>query len=181
MSRQLIQGAMCDGDAKTLSQPAYQKQMKDAAFRVCSGKAATEGRIYTEPATFPANSTQLTEEQKRMLPCLNVPPSETIVAETIAMGKCPGACDVASRAEEDSCAVQGFRNVPSGWTADNFQPTQNQTCGNACVCANGVLKCEAVPCKASLHDRFAIRFDALQMNREQRSLQQNQLDDRLAD
>merc|ERR1711935_1165616 len=111
-----------------------------------------------------------------MGPCFNVPPSETIVAETIAMGKCPGACDVASRAEEDSCVVQGFRNVPSGWTANNFQPTREQPC-NVRVCANGVLKREAVDCKASLHDRFAIRFDALQMNREQRSLQQNQLDD----
>jgi hypothetical protein len=138
--RQELQGAMC-AVSDNLDKASYLKQMKDAAFRVCSGIAAIEGRTFTEPTMFPGGwmndkgvfvefvasdspmGTPLSNESLAELPCFGVPPSDTIVAETIAMGKCTalGACNVAARVEQKWCVIESGAKVPSGWTANNFQ------------------------------------------------------------
>jgi tyrosinase len=159
LNRQELQGAMCDGSAG-LDETTYLKQMKDTAFRVCSGIAAIEGQAFTEPAVFPAGmmnaegvfvpngmTSSLTVEEKKELPCYGVPPSATIVAETIAMGKCTGACDVAARVEESWCDIESGGKVPSGWSADNFQ-LKSGGC-NTCSCTDGSLECRDVECGAS--------------------------------
>lgn len=133
--------------------------MKAAAFRVCSGIAFIENRTFTEPAVFPAGmmdengifvannmTSSLTPEEKKELPCFGVPPSDTIAAETIAMGQCDGACLAAVYVEQSWCDIPDVGEVPSGWTANNFSKTRALGTCDTCECKNSVFKCWDVPC-----------------------------------
>jgi hypothetical protein len=159
--RQELQGAMC-AVSDSLDQATYLKQMKDVTFRLCSGVAAIDGQTFTEPTMFPGGwmndegefvasdspmGTPLSKKEKEELPCFGVPPSDTIVAETIAMGKCTGACNVAARVEESWCDIESGGKVPSGWTANNFQ-LKSAGC-NTVSCTNGDLDYRDVECGAT--------------------------------
>jgi hypothetical protein len=174
--RQELQGAMCDG-SQHLDETQYLKQMKDAAFRVCSSIAGITGETFTEPVMFPGGimnaqgyfeerpnmGTPLSDSEKAELPCFGVPPSRTMAAESIAMGKCTDACDVETRVEESWCDVQidgiaSMGQVPSGWTANNFQLRQSGC--NTCSCTNGAFVCGDVQCHDSPEDVRSVRMTA---------------------
>lgn len=142
MSRRMFTGAMCvaaDYDAAT-DAPLYEQQMADAAYRTCSATAARKGGMRTGYATFPIGSTPLPQSYVDTLPCMNVPPSYEIVAETIAYND--GCCDV-ERLEEKPCALGDYTSVPSGWVGQDSAPND---C-NTCTCKDGAMSCTKLPCK----------------------------------
>jgi hypothetical protein len=176
--RQELQGAMCDG-SQYLDETQYLKQMKDAAFRVCSSIAGITGETFTEPVMFPGGimnaqgyfeerpnmGTPLSDSEKAELPCFGVPPSRTMAAESIAMGKCTDACDVETRVEESWCDVQidgiaSMGQVPSGWTANDFQSQSGSTGCNTCSCTNGAFSCVDVQCHDPPEDVRSVRMTA---------------------